>query len=355
MPRRIQRPVRHPVRCLAAALLSVAALAVLLPACSPRDEAPPDLLVLAGATMGTTWSVKLPAAGAPDTTLLRAAVEAVLEGVDARMSSFRADSELSGFNRQAGTEWFPVSAATARVLAEAERTSRLSGGAFDVTVWPLVQLWGFGDAGHRDEPPPAQAIADVRQWVGWRLLAVRDDPPALRKAHPLVAIDLGAIAKGHGVDSVADTLAALGLEAYLVEIGGELRSAGTKAPGRPWRVGVERPQEVGRGIQRTLNLTDLALATSGDYRNYFEADGRRYSHTIDPRTGEPIRHRLASVTVADSLCMRADALATALMVLGPERGLELALAESLAAAFIVRGDEGFEELATPAFERLAHE
>ena len=347
-PRAAARPRRVPA---AAAIVALAA--ALLPACSPREAESPELLTLAGATMGTTWTVKLPAAGAPDTTLLRGAVEAVLEDVNAAMSGYREDSELSRFNRHAGDDWFPVSPATARVLAEAERVSRLSDGAFDVTVWPLVQLWGFGAAGRRGEAPPAAELAAARERVSWRQLAVREDPPALRKARPDVQIDLGAIAKGFGVDAVADTLAALGLEACLVEIGGELRAAGVKAPGQPWQVGVERPQDVGRGVQRVLDLGGMALATSGDYRNYFEEGGRRYSHTIDPRRGEPIAHRLASVTVADPSCMRADALATALNVLGPERGWELALHEELAAYFIVRGDAGFEERATPAFEKLA--
>jgi thiamine biosynthesis lipoprotein len=338
----------------AAPFAAAAALAAaLLAACSPRGQEPADLLSLAGQTMGTTWTVKLPAAGAPDTTVLRGAVEAVLEGVNARMSGFREDSELSRFNRHAGDDWFPVSAATARVLTEAERTSRLSDGAFDVTVWPLVQLWGFGVAGRRDAPPAPEALAAARERVGWRRLAVHAAPPALRKTRPDVQIDLGAIAKGFGVDAVADTLASLGLASYLVEIGGELRAAGAKGPGQPWQVGIERPQEIGRGVQRILALSGMALATSGDYRNYFEEGGRRYSHTIDPRRGEPIAHRLASVTVADPLCMRADALATALMVLGPERGYELALHEELAAYFIVRGEDGFLERATPAFERLA--
>lgn len=200
--------------------------------------------------------------------------------------------------------------------------------------------------------PPAEAVAEARARVGSRHLSVADDPPRLRKDLD-VSVDLSAIAKGHGVDRVVETLQAAGCDALLVDIGGEVRGIGASPSGRPWRIGVEVPDPDSQGaIQRIVALRDGALATSGDYRNFFEEQGHRYSHTIDPRTGYPITHALASVTVAHPSTMWADGYATALDVLGPEQGLAVAEREGLAVLFVIRRQGGFEERYTEAFEKL---
>ena len=306
-----------------------------------------------GLVMGTTFSIKvtrLPEGVAPET--LRRELDGVLLGVDAMMSTYREDSALSRFNRSRSTAWQAVPADLARVVAEALRISRWSGGAFDVTVGPLVNLWGFGPGARRSEPPPPEAIAAARARVGYQKLEARLDPPALRKRQPDLYVDLSSIAKGFAVDQVAEALQSRGIGDFMVEVGGEVRLKGQSPRGGPWRIAIERPMPKVREIEKVLALTDVAMATSGDYRNYFEAGGRRFSHTIDPRTGYPIAHRLVSVTVLRHTTMEADALATAFMVLGPEEGFARAEAENMAVLFIVKQDDGFVERPTSAFRQF---
>jgi len=230
------------------------------------------------------------------------------------------------------------------------RISRLTDGAFDITVGPVVNLWGFGPV-HREEAIPSDdAIRKALQRVGYAHIDTRKSPPAIRKDRADVEIDLSAIAKGYAVDQIGGHLESVGVSNYLVEIGGELRARGQKAPATPWKVGIEKPIPNGRAVQRVASLEDQAMATSGDYRNFFERNEQRFSHTINPRTGRPITHTLASVTVIDTTSMHADAMATALMVLGPEAGYELAKREKLAALFIIRNSDGFREKSTPAMK-----
>ena len=321
--------------------------------------APPGPYVaLSGRSMGTTWDVKVASRGLRGDAVrgLAATIQARLDHVESLMSTYDPDSELMRFNRQASTEPFPASPETLAVFAAAREVSRLSSGAFDVTVKPLVEAWGFGAASRDDDPPSDAEIQSLRERVGWDRIAV--DPPAgtLRKTRADVEADLSAIAKGFGVDEVADALAGLGYENYLVEVGGELRARGRRLDGLHWRVAIERPDATTRAIQEVIELRDQAMATSGDYRNYYERDGVRLSHTIDPRDGHPIRHRLASVTVLHATAMQADGLATALDVLGPDEGYTLAVREGLAAYLLVRGEDGgFEVRATPAFSALLTE
>jgi thiamine biosynthesis lipoprotein len=282
-------------------------------------------LSLSGATMGTSWSVQIsrpPEALDPDALL--ADITETLARVNDRMSTYDPDSELSRFNAEDGDGWFAVSPELVALAEQARRVSERSGGAFDVTVGPLVNLWGFGPEVKADQIPDQADIDAALGRVGWRKVETRAQPPALRKAASDVYVDLSAIAKGHGVDRVADLLAEAGIEHYLVEIGGELRGRGLNAAGEPWRIAVERPDVDRRAVLTVVALRDRAMATSGDYRNFFELDGRRYSHTIDPATGRPVDHQLASVTVLAERCADADAWATALLVLGPERGGALA-------------------------------
>ncbi len=305
--------------------------------------------------MGTTYAVRVVADGRGDDRIdaPRAAVERVLARVDGRMSTWRPESELSRFNRLQSTEPFPVSADTLAVFRHALEISALTGGAFDVTVAPLVDAWGFGPAGRPAAFPDAAEIERLRARVGYRQLRIDGAASTIRKLHPLLAADLSALAKGYAVDQVAELLRAERIESYLVEVGGEVRTRGRSERGDAWRVGIERPAPGPPAVQRLLGLGNLALATSGDYRNYYEVEGRRLSHTIDPRTGRPVAHRLAAASVIDPLCVRADALATALEVLGPEDGFALAVEQGWAALLIARRADGtLHERETPAFASL---
>ncbi len=308
--------------------------------------------VFSGATMGTTWNVKVASANlSPDAQReIGATVQASLEAVNAAMSTWDPESEISRFNAARDTEARALSARTLEVLRAAERISRISGGAFDATVGPLVQAWGFGGADQPERPPSPERLEAIAARVGFEKLEV--GRRWARKQHPELEVDLSAIAKGHGVDAVAQALEGLGHRAYLVEVGGELRASGLKLDGQRWRVAIEQPADGLRAIHRVLDLDDMAMATSGDYRNYYEdAEGQRISHTIDPRTHAPIRHGLASVTVLHPSAMMADGWATALNVMGPAAGYTLAEQQGLAAYFIVRTDGGrFDGRATPQMQ-----
>jgi thiamine biosynthesis lipoprotein len=297
---------------------------------------------VAGATMGTRWSLKLhaPELDAPARALVERDVQAALDRVEALMSTWDPDSEVSRLNRHATSEPFRVSPATARVLDVARQVSVLTGGAFDITVRPIVSAWGFGATDRAPQPPTRAELDALRGRVGYRLLRLDLEAHGVSKAHPDVECDLSAIAKGFGVDEVARLLGERGHGDFLIEVGGELRASGLRPDGRPWRVAIERPDAAGRAIHRVVGLSDRSLATSGDYRNYYERDGRRFSHLIDPRTAAPVAHDLASVSVIHESATWADALATALSVLGPEAGAALAEREGLAVHFIVRGEDG---------------
>jgi thiamine biosynthesis lipoprotein len=317
-------------------------LVALLAGCSPGS----GYRHYEGSTMGTYYRVT---AACPED--VAAVIEAELRAVNEEMSTYLPESALSRFNSAAPGDWFPVPAPVVEVVDAALVLSRESQGAFDVTVGPLVNLWGFGPTEHSGVPD-AEAIARARARVGYQALTTRAAPPALRKAEDRY-VDLSAIAKGHGVDRVFGQLVTAGCSQLLVDIGGEVRGRGVNPKGQPWRIGVEVPDPGSSGsVQRVVLLEDAALATSGDYRNFFEAGGKRYSHTMDPRTGHPVDHALASVTVLHASTMWADGYATLLDVLGPDAGWEFAIAHDLAVLFIMRGETGFEERYTPRFEAV---
>ncbi len=322
------------------------ALLALLAAC---DDTTDRLSALNGPTMGTTWSVKFTGTPGDGVPALRRSIEAALEQVNADMSTYREDAAISRFNRAEAGRAVTVSDDFARVLNEALTISADTDGAYDVTIGPLVNLWGFGPDPERFEPPPQAEVDAARARVGWQKLALNGDQLTQPGG---VYLDLSSIAKGFAVDKVAGVMEQAGIRNYLVEIGGELRASGGKPQGQPWRVAVERPIAGVREMDKVIALRDLSIATSGDYRNFFEVDGKVYSHTIDPRTGYPVGHQLGSVTVLHSSCMVADGLATALTVLGPEKGLAFARARELPVLFIVRGDDGPEEIMTDAFRRI---
>jgi len=320
-------------------------------------EPPPRLLNFGGQTMGTTYHVKVVAGSREqqsDETKARLAkvIDDALSEVDGAMSTYRPESELSRFNGAPADTDFALSADTAAVVALALEVSQLSGGAFDPTVGPLVNRWGFGPSKDMGPLPSDAEVATLLAQVGYRHITLDSPQSALRKSVTGLEVDLSAVAKGFAVDKVTAALQAEGFDGVMVEVGGELRVSGLTELARPWRLAVERPDATTRSIYEVLSLSDKAMATSGNYRNFTEIDGVRYSHTIDPRTGRPVTHNLASVTVLDTTCARADALATALSVLGPERGVELARANDIAALFIVVEGDNLVETASPAFAKL---
>lgn len=310
----------------------------------------------AGATMGTSWSVRIDAdlSGA-ERDEARRTIQARLDHVSSLMSTYDTDSELSRFNRHAGTDAVKVSPELLHVLSLAREVSERSGGAFDVTVGPYVDAWGFGPSEPRDPPDDAE-LAALAPHVGYDLLVLDTVAGTLSKEDPDTRVDLSAIAKGYAADDVSTALGELGLGSFLIEVGGELRAMGTRRDGKPWRVGIERPDEGAPGYWGTVDLTDQGIATSGDYRNYHEVDGVAYAHIIDPRSGRPVRRRGMSVTVVRASTAMADAWATALTVLGPEDGYALARAQRLPALFIVEADGGLQSLMTTALsDRFAVE
>lgn len=339
--------------CIARRLLWAAPVVTtlaLLAACAPA----PAQIVLSGPTMGTTWNLRVaPGAQDIDAGAVRQIVDSALAEVDAAMSTYRPDSAVSRFNSSDSSDWFAVPAMLAGLVAEALVIGETSGGAFDVTVAPVVTLWGFGTGTPREAPPTDEEVARTLSLTGQRYLAARLDPPGLRKDLPGLTLDLDAIAPGHAVDLIAGRLEADGISNYMIEVGGEVRVHGRNADGQPWRIGIERPDERGRTVARVLHLEAMAVSTSGDYRDFFEADGQRYSHTLDPRTGRPVTHTLASVTILRPTAAEADGLATALTVLGPEAGFELAENRGWAALFVQRTASGFSQRQTTAFARAA--
>jgi FAD:protein FMN transferase len=300
-----------------------------------------------GSTMGTTYSVVVRGDGAELETLERD-VESLLAEINASMSTWDPDSELSRINRHRGDDPVTVSADVAEVLEMALAVHAASDGAFDVTVGPLVNAWGFGPDGRPELLVDEARLAALRERVGSSKLVL--EGTRLRKHHPELEIDLSAIAKGYAVDRLAALLEERGHDDYLVEIGGELRARGRNAAGRPFRVGIEEPNPDRRGVRSIVELDGLALATSGNYRNFFERDGRRYVHTIDPASGQPVTHALLSVSVLHDSCALADAWATALLAAGPKRAWALAARADLEVLLLVAGEHGeIIERATPGF------
>jgi thiamine biosynthesis lipoprotein len=344
------------------------------PADLPARDADAAPVVLSGDTMGTTWSVTvalslsdaLPEARA----ILWGAIQAALDEVVLQMSTWDPESDLSRFNAAPAGTWHSLPEPFYTVLDYALTVARNSGGAFDPTVGPLVDLWGFGPEGAASTLPDDAAISRARSRQGWA--AIQLDPATRRAWQPGgVSVDLSGVAKGYGVDHVVALLRRLGHVHALVEVGGELRGVGAKPSGEPWWVELEASADAGASadgggilpsatggtmhcLPRTLvALHGLAVATSGDYLRYVEVDGERFSHTIDPRTGFPVPLRLASVTVLHPECMVADALATALTVLGEKEGPAWAGRNGLAARFVLRDGGGWQEVVTPAFLAMA--
>jgi thiamine biosynthesis lipoprotein len=341
---------------LAAGLGTLAALAA---GCSDRGRffawpGSTGVLHFSGQTMGSSFNVKLAGPALSDGTLRAAeqAVDAALQDVVARMSHYETGSELSRLNRQPLGEAFAASLPMLQVLQVAQAVHRASGGAFDVTVGQAVDAWGFGPSRQPRQPLTAAAVQALRSNAGPGALRLQTPAGLITRTAPVLT-DLSGIAKGYGVDLAALALDSLGLEHYMVEVGGEIRTRGRNAQGQPWQLAVERPDAMPQQAYFVLPLSGQSLATSGDYRNYYLHEGRRYTHEIDPATAAPVHHALASVSVVAADCTLADAWSTALFVAGPQRGLAMAQQQGLAAYFVLRQGEGrFTTLATPAFAAL---
>ncbi len=330
----------------AASFLFAVLVSGLLFGCSDK----PEQLVYNGLTMGTTYQVKI----VPDNAVVPAdmavQIQQALDKMDQIFTTYRTDSELMQLNQSALKSGFSISEEMLNVLKVSDQVYQLTGGAFDPTVAPLVNLWGFGPDPSLDTVPPDHKIKEMLDKVGLSRLNI-DTVDRLAYRTGDVQLDLSAVAKGFAVDSVAELLDSLGLENYLVEVGGELRLRGVKANHQPWRIAVESPSLERREAQQALTPGDVGVATSGGYRNYFEKDGKRYSHTIDPRTGYPVTHRLASVTVIAENTAYADALATGLMVMGHVAALELAEKNDLAIYLLVKENDGFKVYSSSSFAR----
>jgi thiamine biosynthesis lipoprotein len=319
----------------------------------------PQISKISGPTMGTQYHISWVSKALNKTSLdvekqyLKQQVEQRLSAINKSMSTYDPQSELSLINSNFTSQWQNISAGLYQVLVLARQVNQQSDKAFDVTVGPLVNLWGFGPVKKEDQIPEPQTIKALMAEIGSDALSLRShkDGFQLRLDAPRY-LDLSGIAKGYAVDDLGNLLQVQGVDSYLVEVGGEIIAKGLKPQDEPWRIAIEAPNDDGRSVQEIIPLSDLGLATSGDYRNFFEKEGKRFSHTIDGRTGYPVEHNLASVSVLHESAAVADAWATALTVLGAERGLELAETYNLAAYFIVRTKSGYKQLRSRKFKQL---
>ncbi|MCP4294657.1 MAG: FAD:protein FMN transferase [Proteobacteria bacterium] len=321
-----------------------------LGSCEQSDVSKEPTL-LTGRTMGTTYQVKFVSPDQPfDSETLHQRINGILNEIDQNMSTYSGDSELMVFNQYSGTDWYDISNETREVIDKAIIISELSNGALDITIGGLVELWGFGWRQTDDRIPTESEIKQLIKTVNYREIKTREYPSSIRKLKPQITIDLSSTAKGYAVDQVTEYLESTGIKNYLVEIGGEMRLGGVKDVGKPWKVAIEKPISKEPSIQQVVSFEGKGMATSGDYRNYFKKEGIRYSHTLDPRTGKPIVHDLASVSVITDSCIAADAWATAFMVLGVNEGMKLAKRLKLAVYFVTRDGGDFVVEMTPEFE-----
>jgi len=326
----------------------VLALLVVLSGCFPSSDLSKQEILLQGRTMGTTYNIKVIVSDdSQDMDKLQAGIDGLLKELNQQMSTYIIDSELSLFNQSQSLAPIEVSPGLARVMAEAIRLGELSEGKLDVTVGPLVNLWGFGPEQRPEKAPSEEVLMVTRSRIGLQHLSLTNNQ--LSKKIPNLYVDLSTIAKGYGVDIVAEYIEQQGINNYLVEIGGELRLKGFKHTGELWVVAIEKPITTERSVQQFIIPKDNAMATSGDYRNYFESEGIRFSHIIDPTTGKPINHKLVSVTVIHPSSMTADGLSTAMMVMGEQQALAFAEKNDLAAYIIAKTDNGFVEQSTVKF------
>ncbi|QLG94273.1 FAD:protein FMN transferase [Pseudomonas yamanorum] len=303
-----------------------------------------------GPTMGSTYSIKyVRTAEVPGPDEVQRQVEGILAEVDRQMSTYRSDSDIERFNDLPANSCQPMPEPILHLIRTGEQLSQASDGAFDLTVEPLMNLWGFGPQAREIKVPDAAALTQVGLRVGHAHLHI-DGQQLCKDA--AVEVDFNSIAAGYAVDRIAEQLTQLGIRSYLAEATGELKAVGQKPDGTAWRIALEEPRDDQQVAERVINVDGFGVSTSGDYRNYFQQDGRRYSHTLDARTGAPITHQLASVTVLQPSALMADGLSTLLLILGPEQGWAYAEKHQVAAFFVMREGTGFVTRSNKAFEQL---
>ncbi|MGA5482103.1 FAD:protein FMN transferase [Pseudomonas siliginis] len=329
--------------------LGLVVLAVAIGGCGNGDS----LEEVGGSTMGSTWSVKyVRHAGVADPSMVRGEVETILGEVDQQLSTYRSDSAIQRFNALPADSCQAMPAAVLELVRIGEQLSMQSEGSYDLTVEPLLDLWGFGPQGREEKIPDAAAVAEVMQRVGHQHLRI--DGERLCK-DAAVEVDFNSIAAGYAVDTIAARLQGMGIDNYLVEATGELKARGKKPDGSAWRIALEEPRDDQQVAERIIDVDGYGVSTSGDYRHYFLQDGRRYSHTFDARSGRPVLHDLASVTVIHPSALMADGLSTLLLILGPERARDYAQKHDIAAFFVLRADTGFVTRSSQAFTQLVGE
>lgn len=321
----------------------VVLMLMLLTGCEPGDT----LERVSGPTMGSTYTVqyvRTPQGPAPEQ--VQSEVQGILAGIDQRFSTYRSDSLVATFNRLPASSCQNMPADVLDLVKVGQQLSAQSGGAFDLTVEPLLDLWGFGPQSRAEQVPTAAQLEQARQRVGYRQLHIDGEQLCKQAA---VEVDFNSIAAGHAVDLIGERLQALGIGSYLAEATGELKAVGHKPDGSAWQIALELPRDDRQIASEVIAVEGFGVSTSGDYRNYFEQNGRRYSHTFDARLGRPVSHDLAAVTVLAPSALMADGYSSVLLILGPEQGWAFALAHDLAAVFVTRSGPGFVSLATPAF------
>ncbi len=325
------------------------ALLSFLSACHSEKEI--KVYEFSGQTMGTTYSIKIVSKlDSFQNSKIQSGIDSVLIDINQKMSTYIKDSELSKFNNYKDTNWVKVSKDLAIVIFKALEISKASNGMYDITIGPLVNLWGFGPKFNDKKIPSDKEIFEQKKNIGYKNILIDMNNLRIKKRNKNIYCDLSSIAKGYGVDKVGIFLEDMGIKNYMVEIGGEVRTKGENGENKKWKIGIATPTN--DGLQKIVNLSNYSMATSGDYLNYFEENGIRYSHTINPITGKPITHNLASVTVIHINCCDADAYATAIDVMGPKEGYKFALKQKLPIFMIVRENNGFVEKMTPQFNNF---
>lgn len=324
-------------------------LTLMLAGCDRAAENAP--LVLEGKTMGTSWRVSLAGVDAQRAPELRRQIQAQLDADDRLLSTWKDDSALMQFNHSTSTAPWPVDAAMADIVTLSLRIGHKMQDAMDITVGPLVNLWGFGPDKQPVATPDAAQITAARARTGLQHLRVINaaDSQWLQKDIPDLFVDLSTVGEGYAADHLAQLMARNGISRYLVSVGGALASRGMNAEGKPWRVAIQKPTDRENAVQAVVDINGHGISTSGSYRNYYELDGKRISHVIDPRSGRPIDHKLVSVTVISPTALEADAWDTGLMVLGTERAKEVVTREGLAVMMIMKEGDGFTTWMSPQF------
>lgn len=332
------------------------AVTLLLSGCDNSASVAPagaaSATVLEGKTMGTFWRVSVVGLDSQRAQALRAKVQTQLNADDMLLSTWKNDSALMRFNRSSSTAPWPVSEAMADIVTESLRIGAKTQGAMDITVGPLVNLWGFGPDKQPVKTPTQTEIDAAKARTGLQHLTVinKSGSQYLQKGLPDLYVDLSTVGEGYAADHLARLMEQEGIARYLVSVGGALSSRGMNAQGQPWRVAIQKPTDKENAVQAIVDINGHGISTSGSYRNYYELDGKRISHVIDPTTGAPIQHKLVSVTVISPTALEADGWDTGLMVLGPEKAQQVVREQNLAVYMIIKEGEGFKTWMSPQFE-----